>query len=232
MAEEDPKYFLTAGQEAVIRHWSTYGQRGTTPARRALPWDWEHTEFLFPKSATWDVLLEPHHLPLLVLGFTPVTPANDRALIVDTFRVGDIVTTHGFMSASGDPKMKASEDKWFIYATGPDPKGEICLNMYRSWTGTKLFELKISAGVVQDDGVLDEKARISQIIWESDPAQWRNPVDEQKAKEMAREICRWVMNVDLSGKNEFDQPLLSYDKLMGAAQQIPSTGEMTTYSLR
>lgn len=45
--------------------------------------------------------------------------------------------THGFMSTSKSPNMGASEDKWFVYADGPDAEGHIRLHMHRSWTGKK-----------------------------------------------------------------------------------------------
>jgi hypothetical protein len=41
------------------------------------------------------------------------------------------------MSTSKTPNMGANEDKWFVYADGPDPEGHIRLHMHRSWTGKK-----------------------------------------------------------------------------------------------
>jgi hypothetical protein len=35
------------------------------------------------------------------------------------------------------------EDKWFVYADGPDDAGHARLHLHRSWTGSKVVELEI-----------------------------------------------------------------------------------------
>ena len=34
------------------------------------------------------------------------------------------------------------EEKWFIYADGPDALGTVVVHMHRSWTGFKTIEIK------------------------------------------------------------------------------------------
>lgn len=104
--------------------------------------------------------------------------------------------THIFMSASQRKDVVASEDKWFVYADGPDHDGEVRLHMHRSWTGEKQVELVIDAGF-DGSGKAGDGASISSIIWENDPAKKWKDGDAETYKEVAREVCNWVLNVKL-----------------------------------
>jgi len=43
------------------------------------------------------------------------------------------------------------EDKWFIYADGPDVSGSATINFHRSWTGLKVAEVDIQIKCGKDD---------------------------------------------------------------------------------
>jgi hypothetical protein len=91
------------------------------------------------------------------------------------------------------------EDKWFVYAEGPDELdegGTARVHMYRSWTGFKTVELKmrLSVDLVEKDAA---DAQITEIIWESDDDRLRHPTEEG-SKRMAVEVCRWVMGVNIA----------------------------------
>jgi hypothetical protein len=86
------------------------------------------------------------------------------------------------------------EDKWFMYADGPDAEGCAMLHMFRSWTGAKMVELEIRLAVEEDGDVID--ATITRMVWES--AQIEN---EERAKYFAKEASNWVLGVKL-----FDPP--------------------------
>lgn len=88
------------------------------------------------------------------------------------------------------------EDKWFVYADGPDARGSATVHMHRSWTGFKLIELKIAVALGDDGEARDEDARITGITWETDRSAFRG-ASEEKMKEMAAEVCAWVMGVEL-----------------------------------
>ena len=87
------------------------------------------------------------------------------------------------------------EDKWFVYADGPNAQGIAIVHMYRSWTGKKMFELKIDvrsgggSGIKRQSGGL-----VTDIKWESD-TETSSGLDEKEAKEIATGVCTWVMNV-------------------------------------
>lgn len=93
-------------------------------------------------------------------------------------------------------RMRAMEDKWFVYADGPDAQGNAVLHMHRSWTGHKNIELKISVPLDEEGEFKEEDARITEITWETDESIFRAPGVEEM-KEMAAEVCSWVLNVRL-----------------------------------
>ena len=80
------------------------------------------------------------------------------------------------------------EDKWIVYADGPDEQGQATVHMLRSWTGFKMMELKLQ--VPEDEG----DAHIVEIIWESSQERYRDQ-NEEGAKAVAMEVCRWCLNV-------------------------------------
>jgi hypothetical protein len=84
--------------------------------------------------------------------------------------------THSFMSTSKTPNMGANEDKWFVYADGPDAEGHIRLHMHRSWTSKKMIELIIKAGAISPTHLPDGSTVITGIVWESDSRQERSAI--------------------------------------------------------
>jgi len=201
---------LSPGQLSALRHWSSYGQRGKTPDHRISPWEWRNEEFVSPVTSPWSVKIEPDQLPLLLLGFLPRI-ADDR-LPHHVFVVGDIVKSHIFTSGSTRDDVSASEDKWFIYADGPDGEGEVRAHFHRSWTGIKQIELVIDAGF--DGYGMDGKgAMIKSIIWEADPERMWKDADVDVYKEVAREVCHWVLNVRLGPEAVVIEKLLTRLKL-------------------
>ncbi|KAH8660601.1 hypothetical protein BX600DRAFT_467918 [Xylariales sp. PMI_506] len=198
---------LSPEQVDTLRHWSSFGQRGITPSRRILPWEWRNEPFVCPVRTPWHIPVEPHQLPLLILGFLPRI-AGDGGIDPSIFTVGDTIRSHIFMSASQRNDVSASEDKWFIYADGPGGlDGELRMHMFRSWTGLKQIELVIDAGF---DGYGKEGngAAIKEIIWESDlEAKWKD-ADAETYKGVAREVCQWVLNVRLGTEDTMMDGLL------------------------
>ena len=69
--------------------------------------------------------------------------------------------------------------------------------MLRSWTGYPMVVLRIQAAV-DDAGTATEAAgEITELVWESSPERYRNQT-EKGAKDLLREVCKWVLRVKLS----------------------------------
>ena len=88
------------------------------------------------------------------------------------------------------------EDKWFVYADGPDAQGNAVVHMFRSWTGYKMVELKIKVPLDDDGEFEEEDSKVTEITWESSKERHRDQTEEG-AKSMAREVCNWVLDVKL-----------------------------------
>ena len=221
---------LTEEQIAMIRHWSSYGQRGKTPNHRVTAHEWRHEPFSRPVTTLWHVPIQPDQLPLLVLGFLP----RKSTSLSDPFALGfigegDVVTMHILTSTSKDPSMTASEDKWFVYADGPDHNQEVRLHAHRSWSGIKMLELHIDAGF-DGYGKDGQGAKITAITWESDSEKAWEDGDAAVYIEAAREVCSWVLNVTLGASTESvdldrgnqERGLLNLDTLMAATKGVPT----------
>ena len=91
---------------------------------------------------------------------------------------------------------RAMEDKWFIYADEPDSSGHAHLHFFRSWTGIKIAEIVLQTRKVDGKTTDGESAQITDILWELDEENVMVQ-DEQDVKRMVREVCRWVLNVEL-----------------------------------
>lgn len=212
---------LTPTQLGAIGHWRGYGQRGIRPGRRATVYDWQTRGFIRPQQVAWDVKVEPHQLPVLLLGFLPST---GRQILpnADWIEVDQIMKMHRFMSTSQRTDVNASDDKWFVYADGPDVAGRARLYMYRSWTGQKMIELG-----VQGDPVHAGFATIIDITFETDESEQKMVVTEEKAKATAIEVCRWVLDVDLESSSRMDYCLKD---LEGAMSELPKEPGRVTRS--
>ena len=84
------------------------------------------------------------------------------------------------------------EDKWIVYAEGPDTNGRATVYMCRSWTGHTIVELKLQMPSEGEDG----DARFVEIVWESSEERYRGQTEEG-AKGLAKEVCRWCLDVTL-----------------------------------
>lgn len=84
------------------------------------------------------------------------------------------------------------EDKWIVYAEGPDTNGRAVVYMCRSWTRHMMIELKLQ--MPSDGG--DGDAHFVEIVWESSQERYRGQTKEG-AKGLAKEVCRWCMDVTL-----------------------------------
>jgi hypothetical protein len=218
---------LTPEEHDAVRHWQEYGQRGTTPARRIMPWDWNNLKpFRTPKTASWTTDLKPHQVPVLLQGFMPTNSDNStmgNALFSGALQIGDTFSIHGMMSNALTPQYHASEDKWFVYADGPTPAGQINIHMHRSWTGEKAVQLHIEAG---DYNSPTKQARITTITWESD-SDTGPENDVIRAKTVARTVCDWILNVELEGaisKEAKRDPAELSNLMRTALLKLPTTG--------
>ncbi|KAL2846857.1 hypothetical protein BJY01DRAFT_213091 [Aspergillus pseudoustus] len=90
------------------------------------------------------------------------------------------------------------DDKWFVYADGPDAAGDASLHLFRSWTGFKVAEVKIKVPVDEEDGINGD-ARMIEIIWEANNERIRNQT-ETSTKSMVVDVCKWVLGVHLLGE--------------------------------
>lgn len=96
---------------------------------------------------------------------------------------------NGFLPTSMD-------NKWFVYADGPDARGNAVVYLVRSWTAYKLVELKVKVPVGEDGKLVEEDSKITEITWESSQERYKGRTEEA-AKKMAREVCNWVLEVNL-----------------------------------
>jgi len=87
-------------------------------------------------------------------------------------------------------KPKQMEDKWFIYAEGPDQSGKLKVHFHRSWTGLKIAELFI---LVDLKGL--GAGKIVGIKYNG--SEQTNGMDEEEAKYMVSTTCAWVLGVNM-----------------------------------
>jgi hypothetical protein len=91
----------------------------------------------------------------------------------------------------------AMEDKWMVYAEGPDSEGKCIIRMHRSWTGDQIVAVKLQLQVGDDGQVKDDDGKFYEITWESDESVWGTP-GEEIAKSTALGICNWVLGMHLT----------------------------------
>jgi len=96
-------------------------------------------------------------------------------------------------------KPREMEDKWFVYADGPDDDGLATMHFHRSWTGYKMTEISIQIGKSGAKDKDDEGSiQITSITWETGGEAQRHP-SENGAKETVESICKWILGVELRG---------------------------------
>lgn len=93
------------------------------------------------------------------------------------------------------------EDKWFVYADGPDAQGNVLLHLYRSWTGYKMVEAKISVDLDENGGVADTDARFTELKWETDRQRYNGDMD---APDVVLSVAEWCMGCQLRPRDPID----------------------------
>ncbi|KAK7419389.1 hypothetical protein QQX98_003341 [Neonectria punicea] len=192
---------LSKEESQAIAHWEIYGQRGQRPPHRAAPWHWKNHPFVRPASDTWQVLMDPDQVAILLLGFVPV-PIENLTPPPEHFVPGETLTTHTMTGATNEENPPPTEDRWFVYSEGPNYKGEVRVHMYQSLSGYKQVELLIDAGF-EARGIRDEIASIREITWETDPRRALKGMNSETAKEVAREVSERVLNVLLDPRDTY-----------------------------
>jgi hypothetical protein len=89
------------------------------------------------------------------------------------------------------------EDKWFVYADGPDAEGTVVVHMHRSWTGYENFRLLLHVPLDAEGNLEEEDSNILELTWETDETRYRGG-GEAEAKEIAEGVCSWVLGVKLN----------------------------------
>ncbi|KAF9736486.1 hypothetical protein PMIN04_009365 [Paraphaeosphaeria minitans] len=86
------------------------------------------------------------------------------------------------------------EDKWFVYADGPDAQGNATVRFFRSWTGHAMVSAKLVIGLDGDGRVKEEDARFTQLTWETDKERYNGVMD---APGTVLGVARWCMRCQL-----------------------------------
>ena len=89
-------------------------------------------------------------------------------------------------------KPQQMEDKWFVYAEGPDAYGVATLHFHRSWTGYKKAEVKLIVQIAEDGAIAEKDARIIEITWETDKGRV-GVATEEDAKWTVAKVCDWCL---------------------------------------
>lgn len=84
---------------------------------------------------------------------------------------------------------KEMEDKWFIYAEGPDVSGKLKVHFHRSWTGMKIAELFILIDL-KGEGA----GKVVGIKWNG--SDQTNGMEQEEVKYMISMACSFVLGVD------------------------------------
>jgi hypothetical protein len=87
-------------------------------------------------------------------------------------------------------KPREMEDKWFVCSEGPSAKGVLQVHFYRSWTGLRISTMEIQ---VETDG---KGGRVEGLVWETSESVVKGQ-DLEGAKDGVREVCRWVLGIEL-----------------------------------
>ena len=153
-----------------IIHRRIFGQTGHIQPERTTAFSWQ----------------EP------VLQFSPEQDiiTVDWAIPLSSYQAGRLL--HGFC-----PEIM--EDKWFIYADGPDASGQAFVHFNRSWSGKKMAVLSMK--VAGDTGNEGEawSGCIEQLSWEKEGEGEKadEGCSEGMAKFLVSEVCRLVLQVSL-----------------------------------
>ncbi|KPM34262.1 hypothetical protein AK830_g12311 [Neonectria ditissima] len=199
-------------RDLLITKWYLYGQRGRKPSHRVAPWHWKNHPFVKPVSSSWPVLLNPDQVADLQLGFLPERTRNLLPPLQHAVPDENVIS-HSLVLLLLELQhpLCVTEDRWFIYAEGPNHRGEVRVHMHESMSGFKQIELVIDAGF-QGCGASGEVASIRDIVWETDPCRGLGGMDVVTSKMVAAEVCRRVMGVFLATPDVF----LACERLLGS----------------
>lgn len=118
-------------------------------------------------------------------------------ILIPVVSTWDVSVPHAELSKLINGFLPTSmDDKWFVYADGPDAGGNAVVYMVRSWTGYKLVELKVKVPVDKNGKLTEEDSKITEITWESNQERYTGRTEEA-AKKMAKEVCNWILHVKL-----------------------------------
>lgn len=165
---------MSPASAAALMHWSAYGAFNDrpddpkTPRAAASTWG-KCTPLLKPVSLPWDVPVHQDDVHRMIQGFIP----------------------------------KEMEDKWFIWSEDIqvlDREGETVPGLrvffVRSWTGLTVLELEVAFSRELDEAGRPRSTRVTKLTYETSKKSV-NGVNEDWAKETARETCAWVLRVRL-----------------------------------
>jgi hypothetical protein len=82
------------------------------------------------------------------------------------------------------------EDKWFVCSEGPSAEGVLLVHFYRNWTGFKISTMEVQLEAEAKGG------RVKGVVWEKSESVVKGQ-DIEGVKEGVREVCRWVLGVEL-----------------------------------
>ncbi|KAK0111406.1 hypothetical protein ONS95_001766 [Cadophora gregata] len=214
---------LTPSERAALMHWSLYGQGHDSDLQRLKPRTAPPTRqkpISKPVSAPWNVPLSPAQMANLRRGFSP-QEMEDKWFIYSRDGDDDQAGSDGGIGTGvgedSDEDVEedsgtesSSEKKEEGGTSGGLPEGShkqstgpeiMRLFMVRSWTGNLVYIIRIlvlreesRSGGKKEEG--DMEGRILGIVWETDEERVRGQ-SESVAKESAREVCRWILGVQL-----------------------------------
>ncbi|KIX94016.1 uncharacterized protein Z520_10353 [Fonsecaea multimorphosa CBS 102226] len=148
--------------------------------------------------------VKQYHLPWNV----PLSPESLGKLI------------HGFAPVE-------MEDKWFIYADGPDASGAATVNFHRSWTGAKVAEIALDIAWGEDSAAGLWSGSIVQLTLESDID---GLPEEDSAEELVKfqvlEACHWVLGIKLVDEIKEPKSWEALSKMPALSRRL-STSQIT-----
>lgn len=90
------------------------------------------------------------------------------------------------------------EDRWCCCAETTGQQSIWMVRFYRSWTGDEQLAIRVKTGM--DDGDGKHGGEITAITWDEGEAS--NPVAEDDAKELVRDLCEGLLQLDCSMSTE------------------------------
>ncbi|KAG4437080.1 hypothetical protein IFR05_007455 [Cadophora sp. M221] len=203
---------LTECERSGLIHWSLYG-RGHDPSvqdlkPRALP-PKNPKKISKPVFSHWNVPLSAEQMGRLWKGFV-AEEMEDKWLVYSVDGEKGKEKEGGFeIEGAGRVELKLDKREGGEGGDEGDDRKQVGSKesemmrvfMVRSWTGNLIYEIQIL--VLRDvnskkgeEGEVEVEGRIEGLVWESDEENIRGQ-DEAFAKESVREVCRWILGVQL-----------------------------------